>query len=72
VRFRAIDSDVDEVTDGPAEQVALENARRKARAGAKEARPGEVVVAVDTVVTLDGANWGKPGDGTRRGRPCAR
>jgi septum formation protein len=62
VPFRAIDLDVEEVEDGPAEEVALENARRKARAGAQHARPGEVVVAVDTVVTLDGANWGKPAD----------
>ena len=60
--FRAVDTDVDEVEDGPAEEVALENARRKARAGAQQARPGELVVAVDTVVTLDGANWGKPDD----------
>jgi septum formation protein len=62
VPFRAVDVDVDEVTDGPGAEVALENARRKALAGAQHARPGEIVVAVDTVVTLDGANWGKPGD----------
>jgi nucleoside triphosphate pyrophosphatase len=62
VPFRAIDTDVDEVEDGPAEDVALTNARRKARAGAQQARPGELVVAVDTVVTLDGTNWGKPDD----------
>jgi septum formation protein len=62
VPFRAVDVDVDEVTDGPGAEVALENARRKALAGAEHARPGEIVVAVDTVVTLDGANWGKPGD----------
>jgi septum formation protein len=62
VPFRAIDTDVDEVEDGPGEQVALENARRKARAGAQQARTGEVVVAVDTVVTLDDRMWGKPAD----------
>jgi septum formation protein len=62
VPFRAIDLDVEEVEEGPAEEVALENARRKARAGTPHVRPGEVVVAVDTVVTLDGANWGKPRD----------
>jgi septum formation protein len=62
VPFRAIDTDVDEVEDGPAEDVALTNALRKARAGAQQARPGELVVAVDTVVTLEGANWGKPDD----------
>jgi septum formation protein len=62
VPFRAIDTDVDEVEDGAGEAVALENARRKARAGALQARPGEIVVAVDTVVTLDARNWGKPAD----------
>jgi septum formation protein len=62
VAFRVVDVDVDEVEDGPGEEVALENARRKALAGAEHARAGEVVVAVDTVVTLDGVNWGKPGD----------
>jgi len=41
-------------------EVALTNARRKALAGAEQARAGELVVAVDTVVGLDGANWGKP------------
>jgi len=62
VPFRAIDLDVEEIDEGTGEEVALTNARRKARAGAQQARPGEVVVAVDTVVTLDGANWGKPAD----------
>jgi septum formation protein len=62
VPFRAIDTDVDELEDGPGEEVALENARRKARAGAQQARTGEVVVAVDTVVTLDDRIWGKPAD----------
>ena len=62
MRFRAIDVEVDEVEDGPAAEVAVENARRKARAGAAQARPGEVVVAVDTVVAHDRKNWGKPGD----------
>ena len=58
--FRAIDTDVEEVEDGPGEEVALTNARRKARAGAQQARPDEIVVAVDTVVSLDDTNWGKP------------
>jgi len=62
VPFRAIDVEVDEVEDGPAAEVAVENARRKARAGAGQARPDEVVVAVDTVVAYDRKNWGKPGD----------
>jgi septum formation protein len=60
VPFRAIDTDVEEVEEGSGEEVALENARRKARAGAQQAKAGEIVVAVDTVVTLDETNWGKP------------
>jgi septum formation protein len=62
VPFRAVDVDVSEREDGPARDVALQNARRKARAGAQQAREGEVVVAVDTVVTADAVNWGKPED----------
>jgi septum formation protein len=60
VPFRAINAGVDEIEDGPAEEVALENARRKARVGERQARSGEIVVAVDTVVALDGRIWGKP------------
>ncbi len=60
VPFRAIDADVDEVEEGPGEEVALTNARAKAHAGGKQARPGELVVAVDTVVSLGDTNWGKP------------
>jgi septum formation protein len=61
VPFRAIDLDVEELETGPAEEVALTNARRKASAGGEHARPGETVIAVDTVVTLDDRIWGKPG-----------
>lgn len=60
--FRAIELDVDEIEEGPGAEVALINARRKAQAGAEQARPGEIVVAVDTVVTLDDTNWGKPAE----------
>jgi septum formation protein len=62
VPFRAIDLEVDEREDGPGAEVALTNARRKAQAGAAQARPGEIVVAVDTVVSLDDHIWGKPGN----------
>jgi septum formation protein len=62
VPFRAIDLDVEEIETGPGAEVALANALRKASAGADQARPGETVVAVDTVVSLDDTNWGKPGD----------
>ena len=45
---------------GDPRAVVLENARRKALASG--ARPGEVVLGVDTLVTLDGEIFGKPPD----------
>ena len=54
--------DVVEDEEGDPQAVALANARRKAlAAGAGE---GEVVLGVDTVVTIDGEIWGKPRDAT--------
>ena len=50
-------SGVVEREDGPAAEIALENARRKA-----QAVPGTLVLGVDTVVALDGAVYGKPAD----------
>jgi septum formation protein len=61
VPFRAIDVDVEELESGPPQDVARENALRKARAGADLARD-EVVLGVDTLVALDGRIWGKPAD----------
>jgi septum formation protein len=46
--------------------VALENARRKREATV--ARPGEHVLAVDTLVALDGEIHGKPGDAEHAAR----
>jgi septum formation protein len=54
-----VDVDVEELTDGPAAEVARTNALRKARAG-EAARPGETVLGVDTIVALDGQIFGKP------------
>ena len=59
--FRAIDVDVEELDAGPPQDVARENALRKARAGAALAR-GDAVLGVDTVVALEGRIWGKPAD----------
>jgi septum formation protein len=42
--------------------VVLENARRKARAVARSAPPGSLVLAADTEVVLDGRVLGKAGD----------
>lgn len=50
-----------ERTGGDAREVAAENALRKAIAGRQPDRD-ELVLGVDTVVTLDGALYGKPAD----------
>jgi septum formation protein len=52
-------SGVEEETRGDPREVALENARRKARA---VAAPGELVLGADTDVALDGDILGKPAD----------
>jgi septum formation protein len=57
-----VDVEVEELESGEPEQVARDNAERKALAGAAKARAGEAVLGVDTVVALDGLIWGKPGD----------
>jgi septum formation protein len=54
-------SGVEEVEQGPAETVGLDNARRKAGAVARE-HPEDLVLGVDTVVSLDGRLYGKPAD----------
>jgi septum formation protein len=59
IAFEVVDVDVEELTAGPADEVARTNALRKAQAGAA-ARPGETVLGVDTVVALDGQIFGKP------------
>ena len=52
-------TDVEELEVGEPVDVALENARRKARAAAG---PGETVLGVDTIVATDAGIWGKPAD----------
>jgi septum formation protein len=56
-----VEPDVEELEQGPGEQVAAENARRKA-ARVAERYPRAVVLGVDTVVLLDGTIYGKPAD----------
>lgn len=57
VDFTVRPADVEELTDGDPATVALENARMKAHAV-----DGDLVLGVDTVVTLDGVVYGKPAD----------
>lgn len=60
--FEARPTDAEELEEGDPHVVALENARRKAQA-ARAAAPADAhVLAVDTVVALDGAVYGKPAD----------
>jgi septum formation protein len=59
VDFDVQPTHVEELTEGDPAEVVLENARRKARAGATE---GALVIGCDTDVALDGELLGKPGD----------
>lgn len=62
--FKVVSSDVDEtVAPGlPPAQVVEELSRRKADAVAAKARPGDLVLAADTIVSLEDAILGKPAD----------
>jgi septum formation protein len=60
VPFTVRPADVAERAAGEPHGVAAANARAKAVAAA--ARDEEVVLGVDTIVTLDGELWGKPAD----------
>jgi septum formation protein len=61
VAFELRPVEVPERKRGEPAQVALENARRKARA-ASRALEEEVVLGCDTIVCLDGTIYGKPAD----------
>ncbi|MFM9126979.1 MAG: Maf family protein [Solirubrobacterales bacterium] len=67
VSFEVAPTGVEEAVEGEPAWVALENARRKARAARlHHPEPGAVVLAADTVVALDGEILDKPA-GTARG-----
>jgi septum formation protein len=57
IEFRVEVPEVEELGDGDARALVVENARRKARAV-----EGERVLGVDTAVVLDGRVFGKPHD----------
>jgi septum formation protein len=61
VAFEVRPTDVAELEQGDPDEVAAENAMRKARAAQ---RPGahEAVLGVDTLVALEGQIYGKPAD----------
>lgn len=65
VEFTVVVSGAEELEEGPAEQVAVENAKRKAWAAVEQqvnSSSDETVLGVDTVVALGGRLYGKPVD----------
>ena len=62
--FRVVSADIDEREEEqlPPEQLVCRLALRKAEAVAEKAHKGAVIIAADTVVSLDGTVLGKPGD----------
>lgn len=67
VPFEVRPTGVPELASGEPEQVAVENALRKARAALQpgselQAGAGQLVLGVDTLVELDGRIYGKPPD----------
>jgi septum formation protein len=61
IEFDVVVPEVQELEQGPPEEIALENAWRKASAVASSA-PGRRVLGVDTVVALGRELFGKPAD----------
>lgn len=70
IAFAVRPADVDELAAGDPIAVAAANARRKALAVPRE--PGELVLGVDTIVTLDGEIFGKPSDAEHAAATLAR
>ncbi len=73
-RFPCVVADVEELTAGPAHEVAVENAYRKAAAVAAGASDA-LVLGVDTVVALGSTLYGKPrgcGRGSRHAERAQR
>lgn len=63
LRFTVAVSGVQELESGPPEEVALENAYRKAAAVASGAQyAGQTVIGADTVVAIGSQLYGKPAD----------
>ena len=66
IEFDVVVPELEELESGPAEEVAMENARRKASVVAAE-QPEATVLGADTVVSLDGQIYGKPADAAAAG-----
>ncbi len=65
--FDVVPADVEELSQGDPEQVALENAVLKA-----DAVDGDLVIGVDTLVALDGEIFGKPADADHAAQTLTR
>jgi len=61
IPFSVVEPEVEELEAGPPDEVAIENAYRKAAAVAKDAE-GETVLGVDTIVSIGARVYGKPRD----------
>ncbi|MGI8461678.1 MAG: nucleoside triphosphate pyrophosphatase [Solirubrobacterales bacterium] len=59
VEFEVLATDVEELSEGPPAEIVVENAVRKARAGAEQAPVGALVIGCDTDVVTDGRTLGK-------------
>jgi septum formation protein len=62
VAFTVRPAGVQELEQGDPAEVAAENALLKARAAQRQSTVREMVLGVDTLVTLDGRIYGKPSD----------
>jgi septum formation protein len=64
IKFDVIVSNADETYPAgmPADEVAIHIARQKAAAVKKDAGPGPLILAADTIVVLEGEIIGKPND----------
>ena len=62
IDFKVAEPKVDELTEGEPDELVLVNARWKAASIAAGARPGTLVIAGDTEVSLDGKALGQPED----------
>lgn len=71
IAFEVLPADVDELEHGVAHEVARANALAKACAVAA-ARPGRLVLGVDTIVVVDGEILGKPATARHAGTMLKR
>ncbi len=62
IEYEVVVPDVEEAREGEPEDLVVDNARRKAEAGLRDAPEGAVALGVDTEVVLEGRVLGKAAD----------